>query len=104
MSKGNRLIDHKTNIQRGTILRCTGKYPYEKTVDFMLIEYPNDQMRQYALLVVSGYKAGLIFVVFPHEANDMERSGINSTWLTSNWLQWGYSDCDLVNVLLVLNE
>jgi len=102
MSKTVKLTEYSENIQRGAILRCIGKYPYEDFVDFMLIEYPCGENRQYALLVNSGYKAGLIFVVLPEEAN--ANTGINIDWLKENWQKWGYTECSLEETYLVFRE
>jgi Immunity protein 45 len=61
----SRLTDFKEEcIYRGTLLRLPGGYPYESFVDFMVIDLPGDM----ALLVASGYKAGLIRQILPDEA------------------------------------
>jgi len=93
-----KLIEHGETLQRGDVIRCIGTYPYEDYVDFMLIEYPFNQINQYALLVDSGYKAGLIFVVWPEQANNKEGPGVNIDWLKINWSKWGYIDCPLEDV------
>jgi len=102
MSKTVKLSEYTKNLQRGDVIRCTGKYPYEDFVDFMLIEYPCGERRQYTLLVNSGYKAGLIFVVLPEEAN--AKTGISIDWLKENWSKWGYVECPLEEVKLIANE
>jgi len=91
-----KLIECEGNIQRGCVLRCRGSQPYEAYVDFMLMEYPCGEDRRYALLVVSGYKAGLVFAVLPEEAN--AGPGITAGWLKANWPKWGYAECPLAEV------
>lgn len=100
--KNIKLEDLEENIERGVILRCKGQYPYEEYVDFMVIE----QQNQYALLVVSGYKAGLIFVCLPKESIPQDNNGyaIDLGWLKSNWNEWGYSDCPINDVHVIYKD
>jgi Immunity protein 45 len=103
MQSITKLINTKNDLERGTIIKCKGKYPYEAFVDFMVTELPIDEKRRYALLVVSGYKAGLIFAVLPEESVPKENEGyaISSNWLKDNWEKWGYFDCPLQDVYLL---
>jgi len=96
-----KLIDHPHDLERGSILRCPARWPYEDYVDFMLIEYLWNGQHQYALMVVSGHKAGLIFVVFPIEAINQPGSGIDIEWLKTHWSTWGYIDCPLQEAHLI---
>ena len=100
--KSIKLLDSKEDLVRGSIIRCKGKYPYEDYVDFMVIE----QQEQYALLVISGYKAGLTFVVLPQESVPTNNEGyaINIEWLKSNWSKWGYIDCPVTDVHIIFRE
>ena len=100
--KSIKLVDSKENLVRGSILRCKGKYPYEDFVDFMIIE----QQGEYALLVISGYKAGLTFVVLPQESVPANNEGyaIDIEWLKSNWSKWGYIDCPVTDVHIIFRE
>jgi len=60
-----KLIDYtETSIPRGTIFKCKGVYPYEEVVYFLLYELGDS----YGLMVISGYKAGLTYVLFPKES------------------------------------
>lgn len=34
--KASKLLDYKQDLERGLIIRCKGKYPYEEVVDFFL--------------------------------------------------------------------
>jgi len=102
MTETIKFVEHTENVQRGNILQCKGVYPYEDLVYFMLMEYPCGEVRKYALMVVSGYKAGLIFVVFPQEAN--AKVGIDVEWLKTNWSKWGYAECPLEEVYVILNN
>jgi hypothetical protein len=106
MLEGAQLIEYQGDLERGAILRCKGKYPYEEYVDFMLTEYHENAARQYALVVISGYKAGSVYVVFPEESVPKENSGyaLDITWLRDNWGKWGYFDCPLTDVYLVCRK
>jgi hypothetical protein len=98
-----KLINTKNNLERGAILKCKGNPPYEAFVDFMVTELSIDEKTVYALLVVSGYKAGLIFSILPDESVPEENEGyaISSNWLRDNWGKWGYFDCPLQDVYLL---
>jgi hypothetical protein len=98
----SRLLDHESNLERGAILRCKGFPPYEEYVDFMIVESLTDDGMRYALLVVSGYKAGLTYVLFPKESLPLNEDGtaIDVKWLRNNWKKWGYIDCDLGDVYI----
>jgi hypothetical protein len=100
--KSIKLVDSKEDLVRGSILRCKGKYPYEDYVDFMVIE----QQRQYALLVVSGYKAGLTFVQLPPESIPKANEGyaVDIEWLKLNWNKWGYIDCPVDDVHIIYKD
>jgi hypothetical protein len=100
-----KLINHEGDLVRGSILRCKGKSPYEALVDFMVVELPQDKKRAYALLVASGYKAGLIYATLPEESIPMKNEGyaISVNWLKANWDKWGYFDCPLQEVYLLDN-
>jgi hypothetical protein len=99
----NKLINYECNLVRGTVLRCKGFPPYESRVDFMIIELPQDDKLLYALLVISGYKAGLIFSRLPKESIPVENRGcaVSVKWLKSNWQEWGYADCPLQEVYIL---
>ncbi|KTC02536.1 MULTISPECIES: Imm45 family immunity protein [Pseudomonas syringae group] len=94
MTKKIKLVDLKDDaVCRGNILRVRGKYPYEDFVDFMLFEAQLiDSI--YGLMVVSGYKAGLILVYLPNECL-AEDGGVDKAWLVKNWSDWIYPDCDV---------
>ncbi len=76
----------------GTVFRCQGTDPYEKTVDFMLIEYP-ESPSGLAFLVTSGAMAGHLLVKLPKESrpNDSFHQKISTRWLRSNWTNWVYN-------------
>ena len=89
-----RLNEYGKDLSRGKVLRCKGSYPYEESVDFMIVELP-DEKENYALMVISGYKAGLVYSRLPGESipagNDGYALGLD--WLKSNWSKWGYFGC-----------
>ena len=101
-----KLLDFNKNLERGSIIRCKGKFPYESYVDFMVVENYGNKSRSYALLVISGYKAGLTYVVLPQESipTDNEGYAINLEWLRCNWSKWGYIDCPLDDVYIVFRK
>jgi hypothetical protein len=100
--KSIKLVDSKEDLVRGSIVRCKGKYPYEDYVDFMVIE----QQGEYALLIISGYKAGLTFVVLPPESVPASNAGyaIDIEWLKANWNKWGYIDCAVDEVYIIYRD
>lgn len=100
-----RLIDYPNDIERGMIVRCKGKYPYENVVDFLVCE-SYDINVGYTLMVASGYKAGLRFVVLPEESMPCNNPGyaISTGWLKESWNKWGYTDCLIDDVWIIQNE
>lgn len=103
MLKNAKLVELQGDLERGAILRCKGVYPYENYVDFLVMEYCESTKRHYAMIVISGYKAGLIYVVFPEESIPQENAGyaVDIKWLQDNWSKWGYVDCPLEEVYLI---
>ena len=63
-----KLCDYKENVlYEGTVFRFRGKEPFEKSVDFMLVCYP-DTESGFALYCISGYHKGKLEVCLPKEA------------------------------------
>jgi hypothetical protein len=94
-----KLLTYSKEIERGFILRCKGDYPYEEVVDFLVCEPFTLERKGARLVVASGYKAGLTFVVLPAESLPSEdRFGLNTEWLKENWSKWGYCDCPIEDV------
>jgi hypothetical protein len=94
----------KQNIQRGSILRCKGNYPYEEVVDFLVCEPFTLEKHGARLVVASGYKAGLTMCILPIESMpDGVRFGLNANWLKENWFKWGYVDCPIEDVWIIEN-
>lgn len=104
--KNIKLLDLKEDIERGAILRCIGKYPYEEFVDFMVVKLNYEGSTTYGLLIVSGYKAGLIYVEFPEESIPIQNKGfvISVEWLKSHWYKWGYFECALESVHVIYKD
>ena len=95
-----KLIDFEdSSIWHGNVFRVLGKYPYEKFVDFMVFETQFED-KPYGLIVVSGYKAGLILVYLPKESSFVG-GGLDKKWIVSNWDKWIYPDCDVSDVYLI---
>ena len=81
---------------RGVVFRFPAKQPFEKVVDFMIIE-EHDSPTFYKIICSSGYHAGQTELVFPAEAKH-ESGGISVDWLKKNWSLWVYPECELANV------
>jgi hypothetical protein len=98
-----KLNECTNDLTRGEILRCKGKVSYEEFVDFMIVELSCEKIRGYALMVVSGYKAGLVYSYLPQESIPLGDGGyaVNVSWLKLNWAIWGYFDCPLDEVYLL---
>ncbi len=69
----------------GDILRLPENYdlgPGSPPVDLMLCNLSSGL----GLVVVSGYKSGLILAVLPEAART--NGGISTSWLADNWTKW----------------
>jgi hypothetical protein len=87
----------KEAFGRGWIFRCNkAEYPYESKVDFIIREEGNSP-GNYALMVISGFKAGLTLVNFPAECI-LPDKGISKKWLIENWAKWIYPECPIEQV------
>ncbi len=74
----------------GDILRLSDNYdtgPGSGPVDLMVF-HPREDNRGLGLIVVSGYKAGLILHVFPRQSTHPEGFGLSVAWLMQNWDTW----------------
>lgn len=92
-----KLVDWpEPRLYRGTILRFPAALPYEDWVDFMLVVLPEQEN---ALLVASGYKAGLIPQVLPAEAGPA--GAVHRDWLIANWAQWVWPATPVEAVLVL---
>lgn len=82
----SKLVDQQQDeVWRGALVRMPGEYPYEKVVDFLVIEFEGGL----ALLVASGYKAGIIRQVFPAAAFVSSNArALSRTWLVENASHW----------------
>lgn len=95
-----KLVNSYTDcLPHGTVLRLLGKYPYEDIVDFMVFDPLRDDKGQ-ALIVSSGYKAGLLLVVLPVESLGDGHRTIDRDWLIKNWAHWVYPECDVNDVYI----
>jgi hypothetical protein len=95
------LIEHQDAIWRGAVFRLfpTTTEPYENPVDFMLVENSESESAL-ALMVTTGYKAGITFFHFPKDALASEGArSISPHWLIDNWLSSIYSECAVENIL-----
>ncbi|QBX81026.1 Imm45 family immunity protein [Citrobacter tructae] len=93
-----KLIDYKNkSIKRGTIFRLPAVWPYEKWVDFMVI----DLFETHGLVVSSGHKAGLILISLPIESASIEGRALSTEWVITNWAKWIYPECNVEDVYIL---
>ncbi len=72
----------------GDILRLPENYdlgPESGPVD-LLVFHPRDDEAGLGLMVVSGYKAGLVYAVLPRASGPA--GAISIAWLKENWDKW----------------
>lgn len=82
------LTSQEKSIGHGTVFRLSqADWPYEKTVDFMLVNEPDSPSR-HRLIVATGYKAGHIVLNLPAEAKCEDVIGIRVDWLKEHWKYW----------------
>ncbi|WP_442581486.1 Imm45 family immunity protein [Mesorhizobium sp. ASY16-5R] len=77
------------DISVGDVLRLPENYdlgPGSEPVDLLVFE-PRDDHCGLGLMVLSGYKSGLTFCVFPRESTGTQ-NGLSADWLLDNWEQW----------------
>lgn len=94
-----KLINYpKKTLWRGTIFRCLGEYPFERIVDFMIL----DNITEFSIYSVTGRHAGQLLCFFPKEALSTENNvwGISTEWVIENWDKWIYSDCAVEDVYI----
>jgi len=97
MVEKTKLVQAKLDvISRGSVLSVPGEFPYEEFVDFMLFETQDDDA-PYGLMVISGYKAGLVLVRLPKESVSAA-GGVDKVWFLANWNKWVYPNCDVDDV------
>lgn len=87
----------KKSIRRGRILRLPAVWPYERIVDFMVI----DLAHTHGLVVSSGFKAGSMLVKLPLESASIEGHAVSTEWIINNWAKWIYPECDVNDVYLI---
>lgn len=78
------------SLWRGDILRLAHNYDTgygSGTVDLMVYD-PYAEDRGLGLLVVSGYKAGAVFAIFPPESLAPGKRSLETGWLLANWNDW----------------
>ena len=96
-----KLIDlDEHEIDRGSVFRLRGEYPYEEIVVFMLVE-TGDEERPLGFMVCTGYSAGHTFVRLPREALVPGTIMLSTQWLISNWEHWVYSPIKVSEVTYI---
>ncbi|WP_137929046.1 Imm45 family immunity protein [Mesorhizobium comanense] len=86
-----RLLDLADDlIAVGDIVRLSDNYdtgPGTGPVDLLVFD-PRDDNAGMGLVVVSGYKSGLVFAVLPLESRFEKKAGLSKAWLIENWDKW----------------
>ncbi|MFR2082029.1 MAG: Imm45 family immunity protein [[Eubacterium] siraeum] len=97
------LTDYQeTMLWSGTVFRFPAKHPFESTVDFMLVDYPDTESR-FAIYCVSGYHAGQLERLLPQEARGPAGTlSISARWMAENWTKWIYTGCLASEVEVIL--
>lgn len=88
-------MPHLSSLDRdalwtGDILRLAENYdlgPGSSPVDLMVFD-PNDSDCGLGLVVVSGYKAGLVYALLPQASLKDGTRTIDVSWLKSHWDKW----------------
>ncbi|WP_369992020.1 Imm45 family immunity protein [Pseudomonas xanthosomatis] len=93
-----KLIELKEpKLYHGCVFRAAARPPNAPRVDLMLFDTQSEE-RPYGLMVVSGYKAGLIFLRLPKESCGSDGGGgVETAWMIANWNKF-YLDCDVAEV------
>ncbi len=76
-----RLVDHTKDLARGDTLYCAGPGALERALHFMIIDWPTEEERTFALMTVSGANAGRVYSV---PAQQVGRSGAKNPWTESD--------------------
>ena len=84
---------------RGAVFRFPAARPFEKMVDFMIIE-DSDAPIFYKLICATGYHAGQTELIFPTEAKHAT-GGVSVAWLQNNWSIWIHQSCKAEDVLYI---
>lgn len=93
-----RLVDCKVPaLPRGTVFRLNGSYPYEASVDFMLV-FDQSWDSPLAIMVATGHSAGHIVVYLPVECLSAGTVMLSTEWLLANWSKWVYPECPIEDV------
>lgn len=89
-------------LPRGTVFRLKGRYPYEESIDVMLVL---DQAweRPLAIIVATGYSAGHVVVYLPPECIHEGTIMLSTAWLLDNWSTWVYPECAVEDVYYLRN-
>jgi hypothetical protein len=80
----------RTELWRGDMLRLPENYdlgPDSGPVDLMVYD-PNDSDGGLSVIVVSGYKSGLTWSIFPKQSSQPGARCIDIDWLRRNWDEW----------------
>ena len=91
-------------LWRGTVFRLLAtEWPYETPVDLMLVASASSPSG-FAIVVVSGYKAGLFLLDLPASAKARGKvQAISRTWLVKNWGRKIYAPCPVEHVRIIAN-
>lgn len=98
-----KLVEYTSDsISRGCVFRFPAIWPYESFVDLLVVNI-HDNCSQHALVVSTGYKAGLILIQLPKESEYTDKIALKKEWIISNWEKWIYPECSVNDVYIIDN-
>lgn len=97
------LIDHEEDyICSGSILEIVNLYDFENKTQVIVFDPLKDDCGL-ALLIISGRKAGSIYVVFPKESNFGDTRMLSKKWIIDNFYKWIAPNSDIKETLFLFN-
>lgn len=98
-----KLIEYKEDyISIGSILEIPNLYDFENRTQVIIFDSLRDNCGL-ALLVVSGIKAGSIYVIFPEESKYKNTRMMSKKWLLDNFYKWISPNSNIKETLFLFN-
>ena len=98
-----KLIEYKEDyISIGSILEIPNLYDFENRTQVIVFDSLRDNCGL-ALLVVSGIKAGSIYVIFPEESKYKNTRMMSKKWLLDNFYKWISPNSNIKETLFLFN-
>ncbi|WP_082938588.1 Imm45 family immunity protein [Mitsuaria sp. 7] len=107
-----KLIDLPGNVvQIGSIMRVPTVYTYrgdwypEAIVDLLVFNAQGfSKESATGMIAITGYKAGLINVIFPLASKPAQQFGLSKQWLIDKWTEWVYPAGNVQDVWIRLES